>query len=93
MRPKGKFSKELERWTIQAGAIRMEIPSQATLKWAKAENFEISYYGACCAISKDFEPFAEAEDIRSRERDKRDQGPHQDLLGRRGKNHEHDAWI
>ncbi len=64
MRPKGKWSKKLERWTIQAGATRMEIPSQATLKWAKSEGFTISYFGACCAIDEKFESYAEATDIR-----------------------------
>ncbi|WP_371803759.1 hypothetical protein [Candidatus Lokiarchaeum ossiferum] len=64
MRPKGKWSKELERWAIQAGASRMEIPSQATLKWARSEEFLITYFGACCAINEEFEPYAEAFDIR-----------------------------
>ena len=64
MRPKGKWSKELERWAIQAGASRMEIPSQATLKWVKSMDFKIAYFGACCAINEEFEPYAESFDIR-----------------------------
>lgn len=64
MRPKGKFSFDLERWSILSGASHVVMPSQQTIKWAKQENFKIEYYNACCVIPNEFEPYAKAIDSR-----------------------------
>jgi hypothetical protein len=64
MRPKGKFSFDLERWSILSGANNVVMPSQKILKWAKQENFEIEYYNACCVVPSEFEPYAKALDTR-----------------------------
>jgi hypothetical protein len=64
MRPKGGEYQDTERWVILAGASRIEIPSQKTRKWAEKFGFSSKYFGACCSISEDYEPFAEAEDVR-----------------------------
>ena len=64
MRPRGKISFDLERWAIMAGVSRMEIPSQKTLRWLKEQEYELKFFGACCAISSKFEPYAQAENIK-----------------------------
>ncbi|QEE16229.2 radical SAM protein [Promethearchaeum syntrophicum] len=64
MRPKGKFSFDLERWSILSGANHIVMPTAKTIKWAKQENFKIEYYSACCVIPSEFEPYAQAIDSR-----------------------------
>jgi len=63
MRPRGRISEKIEKWSIQAGATRIEIPTQGTIKWANKNGFNISYYAACCAIPNYFEDTVKAIDI------------------------------
>jgi len=64
MRPKGQEHQITEQWVILAGASRIEIPRQKTRKWVETYGFGCTYFGACCSIAEEYEPFAEAEDIR-----------------------------
>ncbi len=64
MRPKNRKFRTLEKWAIQIGVSRMEIPSQSTLKWAKDKGYQIQYFSACCSINNEFEKIAQSKDIR-----------------------------
>jgi lipoyl synthase len=64
MRPRNKNSFDLEHWAILAGANRIEIPSKKTLNWLEKEEYEIKYFGACCAVPNEFLQYAKANDIK-----------------------------
>jgi uncharacterized radical SAM superfamily protein len=57
MRPKAGVKIEIEKYAIQAGITRIELPSLRTLKWLKRINPEINfkYYSSCCAIPNELE--------------------------------------
>jgi len=64
MRPRGDVKIEIEKYAIEAGINRIEIPSKKTLKWAKElyPNIDYNFFSACCAIPDEFEKFAKSKD-------------------------------
>jgi hypothetical protein len=62
MRPRGEIKVEIEKYAINAGITRIEIPSPKTLRWLKTSNPNIiySFYSACCAIPEKYEKFAKS---------------------------------
>jgi uncharacterized radical SAM superfamily protein len=64
MRPRGDVKIEIEKYAIEAGINRIEIPSKKTLKWAKDFHPKINYhfFSACCAIPNEFEKLAISKD-------------------------------
>lgn len=65
MRPRGDVKIEIEKYAIEAGINRIEIPSKKTLKWAKELYPDINYnfFSACCAIPDELEKFARSRDL------------------------------
>jgi len=65
MRPRGDIKIEIEKYAIESGINRIEIPSKKTLKWAKKLYPDIYYkfFSACCAIPDEFEKFAKSRDL------------------------------
>ncbi len=55
MRLRNPEFRPMEKWGIQVGLDRIEIPGKSTLEWLHAKKFHISYFNACCAISHQFE--------------------------------------
>jgi len=64
MRPRGDVKIEIEKYAIEAGINRIEIPSKKTLKWAKElyPNIDYNFFSACCAIPDEFEKFAKSKE-------------------------------
>jgi uncharacterized radical SAM superfamily protein len=64
MRPRGDVKIEIEKYAIEAGINRIEIPSKKTLKWAKElyPNINYNFLSACCAIPNEFEERAISKD-------------------------------
>ena len=64
MRPRGDVKIEIEKYAINAGINRIEIPSKKTLKWAKElyPNINYNFFSACCAIPDEFEKLALSKD-------------------------------
>ena len=63
MRPRGNVKVKIEKYAIEAGINRIEIPSKKTLKWAKERdpNTTYDFFSACCAIPEKFEKFASSK--------------------------------
>ncbi len=63
MRPRGDVKVKIEKYAIEAGINRIEIPSKQTLKWAKERDPIITYdfFSACCAIPEKFEKLASSK--------------------------------
>ncbi len=66
MRPRGKISIDLEKWAIQGGISRIEIPTRKTIKWLEESGYDIEYYGACCSVSEELESRARIPNITGR---------------------------
>jgi len=64
MRPRGKTKIELEKYALNAGITRIEIPSKESLIWLKSHNSKIrfKFFSACCAIPKKYEKLALSKD-------------------------------
>ncbi len=64
MRPRGSLKFKIEKYAVQAGVNRIEIPSKKTLIWVKESYPGISFkfYSACCAIPVKFEKFSKSSD-------------------------------
>jgi uncharacterized radical SAM superfamily protein len=64
MRPRGALKIEIEKFALNAGINRIEIPSKKTLKWASKIHPEISFkfFSACCAIPQNLEEYALSEE-------------------------------
>ncbi len=64
MRPKGGKKIEIEKYALNAGITRIEIPSKKTLKWLRKMNpeIEIKFFSSCCAIPREFEDLAKAKE-------------------------------
>lgn len=59
MRQRGLQSSNLERWAIQSGLQRMEIPSKTTIRWLEDNQYFIQYFNACCAVPASFETISQ----------------------------------
>jgi len=67
MRPRTRPLREaLERAALQAGVVRMELPSPKTLRYARDAGYEIVSFDACCALPVAYEPAAIRATRRSR---------------------------
>ena len=55
MRPREKKFRIMEKWAIQSGINRLEIPSRQTKIWMKENNLETETFHSCCAISTNYE--------------------------------------
>ena len=63
MRPRDKSKLQIEKYAIQAGITRIEIPSIQTLEWIKKKHsdVEFKFFSACCAIPKEYENYAKSQ--------------------------------
>ncbi|MFX1315076.1 MAG: radical SAM protein [Promethearchaeota archaeon] len=64
MRPRKEIKEDIEKYALQAGITRIEIPSRNTLKWFKKVNPEIKFkfISACCAIPEKYEELAKSSE-------------------------------
>ena len=58
IRPRTRCREEIEIAAIEAGATRMEIPSKATLQYAREMGYTIRKINACCALPVELESHA-----------------------------------
>jgi uncharacterized radical SAM superfamily protein len=63
MRPRGEIKIEIEKYAINSGITRIEIPSKKTLQWLKKIHSEVDlqFYSACCAIPSKYEQQAKSK--------------------------------
>ncbi len=55
MRPGGNFRKQLDLLAFKAGINRIEIPSNALIKYATKNGYVIKKIDSCCALPSEFE--------------------------------------
>jgi len=59
MRPRNRALREaIELAALRAGVVRMELPLQRTLRYARDAGYEIFSFEACCALPEAYEPIA-----------------------------------
>jgi uncharacterized radical SAM superfamily protein len=64
MRPRGRIKVNVEKYALNAGITRIEIPSYKTLNWLRQNHpdIKIKFFSSCCAIPSEYESLAEVED-------------------------------
>jgi len=64
MRPRGDIKIEVEKYAINAGITRIEIPSVKTLEWLKERDPSVrfKFFSACCAIPRKYEKIAKSKE-------------------------------
>lgn len=55
MRLRSHKFRKMEKWGIQAGLTRIEMPGKKTEDWLQKEHIQIDRFDACCAISETHE--------------------------------------
>lgn len=59
MRPRSRALREaIELAALRAGVVRMELPSQKTLRYARDAGYQVIAFDACCALPEAYESVA-----------------------------------